>query len=316
MTSSRDFPEPIFVGGSPRAGTHAMGRLVSADPRYHLIPIESRLHSGGGGLPDLLAGRTDLHGFLDRCRGHWWARKGLQRRGRGLRKIIERGDLEAALDDFERGFESDPWQASRRLVRALLDPVAERHGKPAWVDVTGGNIAGAPTLHRLFPHARFVNMVRDGRAVAAAMLRKQSMTDDGLKALSTWEKRVREAHAAMGALPPEAVLVVHLDDLVALDRERTFRRLVEFLHVDEDAPMRRYFDAHISADAAHFGRWRERLPPPEARRIDRRYRRLVRDLRREGIAWAPAPRDGGVRQRLRAASGPVRRSSPRRTVGG
>ena len=315
MTSSRDFPEPIFVGGSPRAGTHAMGRLVSAHPRYYLIPIESRIHAGAGGIPDLLAGRTDVEGFVERCRGHWWARKGLQRIGRGLRKIVDEDQLDAALSAFQRDFEHYPWEASSRLVRALLDPAAERAGKPAWVDVSGGNITRAPTLHRLFPRARFINMVRDGRAVAAAMLRKQGMTDDGLKALSTWEKRIRQAHRAMRALPEETMIVVHLDDLVALDRDRSYQRLVEFLQVDDDGPMRRYFDSEISADAANVGRWRERMPPPEARRVDRRYRRLVRDLHREGIAWAPDPRDGGVRARLAAASSRHGRLSLRRPVG-
>ena len=34
---ARDFPEPVFVGGSARSGTHAIGRLLNSHPRYHLI---------------------------------------------------------------------------------------------------------------------------------------------------------------------------------------------------------------------------------------------------------------------------------------
>jgi hypothetical protein len=293
MSSSRDFPEPVFIGGSPRAGTHAMGRLVAADPRYHLIRVEARFHAAGGGLPDLLAGRVSMEDFVQECRGHWW-RRGL-RQGRGLQVVADPQTLESALDEFQESYAGDPWGASRRLVRAVLDPAAEQNGKPSWAEVTGPNIGSAPTLQRLFPNARFINMVRDGRAVVAGIINKTDMTDDPLRALGTWEKRIRAADAAMREMPRGSVLVVSLDDLVALDREGTFQRLADFLELDDPQPMRSYFDKTISAERANFGRWRERMPPPEARRIDRRYRRLLRTLHRDGVSWVPEPQDGGRR---------------------
>ncbi|MGI8805184.1 MAG: hypothetical protein ACR2IN_05760, partial [Thermoleophilaceae bacterium] len=121
-----------------------------------------------------------------------------------------------------------------------------------------------------------------------------SLTDDPEEALLHWRRRIRAADAAMRRLPPGRALIVHLDDLVAGDREGTFRRVAEFLETADESPMRRYFDAEISAEAAHLGGWRERMPPPDARRIDRRYRKLVRELHRAGISWVPAPEDGGV----------------------
>lgn len=288
MPSAPDsFPEPIFIGGFGRSGTHAIGPLVGADPRYHLIETEARFHAVEGGLPDLLEGRTDVAGFLERCRTTWWMRGAM--RPQGLHRLVERDQLEAALADFEAAFADDPDAASRRLVRALLDPSAHEAGKPSWVELTGRSILYAPTLLRLFPRAKFINIVRDGRAVAGGHLKKVDMTDDPIEALNRWERMVRASHAGIRAVPENAVLVIHLDDLVALDREGTFRRVVEFLEIVDESPMRDYFDRRISAEAAHFGRWRERMPPPEARRVDRRYRRLVRRLHREGVSWAPAP---------------------------
>lgn len=271
-----------------------MGRLVAADPRYTLIRVEARFHAAGGGLPDLLAGRVSIEDFVRECRGNWW-RRGL-RQGRGLQVVADPERLEAALEEFQPAFEQDPWEASRRLVRAVLDPAAEREGKPSWAEVTGPNIGSAPTLQQLFPNARFINMVRDGRAVVAGIINKTDMTDDPLKALGTWEKRIRAADAAMRATRPGSILVVSLDDLVALDRDGTFGRLADFLELDDPGPMRTYFDETISAERSHFGRWRERMPPPEARRIDRRYRRILRSLRRDGVSWVPTPQDG--RRRL------------------
>jgi len=286
-----DFPEPVFVGGSARSGTHALGRLVAADPRYHLIGTEARFHSFKEGLPDLLAGDVEMARFLELFRGHWWRRG--YRDSQGLHRIADEAQREAALERFERDFAGDPWEASRILVRAILDPAAQHEGKPAWIEVTGWNVQSAPTLLRLFPNARFVNMVRDGRAVVAGHLKKKSLTDDPEEALLHWRRRIRAADAAMRRLPPGRALIVHLDDLVAGDREGTFGRVVEFLEIVDQSAMHRYFDAEISADAAHLGGWRERMPPPDARRIDRRYRKMVRELHRAGISWVPMPEDAG-----------------------
>ena len=294
MTPSRDtFPEPIFIGGFGRSGTHAIGPLVGAHPRYHLVETEARFHAVKGGLPDLLAGRVGLDSFLEGCRGPWWKRGFM--RPQGLHRLVERHELERALDEFEAAYAVEPWEASRTLVRRLIEPGATREGKPSWVELTGRSILYAPTLLRLFPSARFINMVRDGRAVAGGHVKKIDMTDDPLEALVKWERMVRASHAAIRSMPARSVLVVHLDDLVARDRETTYRRVVEFLEVEDDAPMRRYFDRRISADRAHVGQWRERMPPPETRKVDRRYRRMIRELHRDGVWWAPAPQDGGLR---------------------
>lgn len=298
MTQAQTFPGPVLIGGSARSGTHAMGRLLDSHPRYHLIGTEARFHSSPEGLPDLLAGDVSMERFLELCRGHWW-RRGFQNKG-GMNRIASRDRLDEALGAFERRFEEAPWEAGRALVSALLDQTAAREGKPSWAEVSGWNIQSAPTVVRLLPSAKFINMVRDGRAVAASHLKKKSLTDDPLRALHHWEQRLRSADAAMRAIPAAKVLTLELDDLVARDREGSYARVVELLEIEDDAPMRAYFEAHISAREAHFGRWRERMAPADARRVDRRYRRLVRELHRDGITWAPEPVDEGVRL------GPVR----------
>jgi hypothetical protein len=282
------FPQPIFVGGSARSGTHAVGRILSAPARYHLIETEARFHSSAGGLCHLLEGRTELDAFVDHCLGKWW-RHGVRQR-RGLNVIIDRAPLKRALERFRERFPEEPWEAGRQLVHDVLDPAAERAGKSAWIDVSGQNIKSAPTLHRLFPSARFIHMVRDGRAVTAAILHKRGMTDDRRQAFAHWVARVRRSHAGLSQLPDGVVLTIMLDDLAAHDREGAFTRLTRFLELDQDGPAREYFDQAISPERAHVGAWRERMAPADARWVDRRYRRVVRRLHRKGITWIPDPR--------------------------
>jgi hypothetical protein len=282
-----DFPSPVFVGGVGRSGTHVMARLIGAGPRYHRVRTEARFHAWAGGLPDLCAGLTTLEEFSERMRGHWWQRGANQRQG--LHRICSRELFDGALERFEQRFDREPELASRDLIDALLGEEARARGKPSWVEATGGTVEYAAFLRGLFPRAKFVNMVRDGRAVVAATLKKVNLTDEPSRALARWEGMVRAAESSRQELGGEAVLSVFLEDLAAHDREGSFERLASFLELDDPAPMREYFDREISAERAHVGAWRQRMAPADARWVDRRYRRLVRRLRRQGLTWVPEP---------------------------
>jgi hypothetical protein len=288
MSEPAGFPQPIFVGGVGRSGTHVMGRLIDAHPRYLWLNTEVRFHAAPGGLPDLVAGNVPMRRFLRQMRGRWYER-GANRR-QGLQRLVDREHLDEALAAFEPDFEADPTAASRDLVRGLLDPAAARAGKPAWVEITGQVVEQAPFLLRLFPEAKFINMVRDGRAVVAGTLKKVDLTDDPMQALAKWERMVRAADEAIRAAPPDRVLTVLLDDLTAHRRDETFSLVVEFLELDDFQPVREYFAREITPERAHVGAWRERMAPSDVRKVERHYRRLIRDLHRSGVAWAPAPR--------------------------
>ena len=220
-------------------------------------------------------------------RGHWWQRGANQRQG--LHRICGSETFDAALARFEQRFTEAPAEASRDLIEALLGEEAGARGKLSWVEATGGTIEYAAFLRGLFPRAKFVNMVRDGRAVVAATLKKVNLTDEPSRALERWEGMVRAAESSRQDLGDDSVLSVFLEDLAAHDREGSFERLASFLELDDPAPMREYFDGEISAERAHVGAWRERMAPADARWVDRHYRRLVRKLRRQGLTWVPEP---------------------------
>ncbi len=282
-----DFPHPIFVGGVGRSGTHVMARLIGSGTRYHRVRTEARFHAWDGGLPDLVAGRTTLAEFGERMRGHWWQRGANQRQG--LQRICGRDVFDSALERFEGSFAADVQGASRELIETLLGHEARERGKPAWVEATGGTVEHAVFLRELFPRARFINMVRDGRAVVAGTLKKVNLTDEPGRALDRWEGMVLAAQRSSAELPDGVLTSVFLEELAAHDREGSFARLVAFLELDDPAPMREFFDREISAERAHIGAWRERMAPADARRVNRRYRRLVRRLRRQGLTWVPSP---------------------------
>src|SRR5262249_36643065 len=65
-------PDPRFVGGTGRCGSHAIASLIAEHSPYALVSREVKFHVDPGGLSDLLAGRVEIHEFLTNMRSRWW----------------------------------------------------------------------------------------------------------------------------------------------------------------------------------------------------------------------------------------------------
>lgn len=282
----------IFVGGTGRSGTHVIARLLGRHPTLADVPVESRFHCHGPkGFPDLLSGRVGVDDFLWKLREFWWHRiRREDREPRGLYNIATRRRFDQAVAAFEKGYEGDPKKACRRLFIDLLYPVADEIGRPGLVEMSSHNVKEARVLEDLFPNARFIHVFRDGRDVASSITTKTWGPDRIAGAIDWWAERMRAIDAGVtGDVPdPERFHTLFLDDLVEGDREPTFEKLLAFCGIDEAPAVREYFDGQMSPGAANLGRWRRGLGSVGVWRVERRYRRTLDALAREGNHAAPA----------------------------
>ncbi len=130
----------------------------------------------------------------------------------------------AAVDPAELG--STYGQVLSWLVRAY----ARRLGKAGallWVDHTPSNFKRSLTMLRMFPDARFIHIVRDGRGVAASVLPLDWGPNDILGAAEFWMARCAAGLAAELQLGPDRVLRVRYEDLL-LSPEATLRGIASF----------------------------------------------------------------------------------------
>lgn len=256
-----------------------LARLIGSHSRYACVPVEARFHAEPEGLPGLLAGRVDAEAFAGRMREHWWQRIDSGGREAGLDQIAGRAVFDAALMEFERAVDRDPAGAGATLVRRLLGGVADAERKPSWVEMTPSTALNATSLLRLFPDMRIVHVVRDGRDVAASVARLWGW--DPEEALEWWLRRVRRVFLEQRALPAGTMLTLRLERLVATDREQSYAALLEFLLLEEEAEMRRFFDERISPGRRRTGPWGEQLSEPRATRLAKRYREMLAELDEE-----------------------------------
>jgi hypothetical protein len=285
---------PVFVGGAPRSGTHIVAHLIGAHPRYFVIPYEVSVHCDWRlGIPAYLRGSIDRDELIDKLRTVWW-RSPLPWRPdveRGLFKLIERPDLDTALDALRASPGDDRLSASRSLAGILFERIAARSGKPGWVEHSPLNISSAPDVLSLFPDAKFIHVVRDGRDRAASVVPLPFGAESFEVALRRWAQVLRRGEAVAQVIPDEQHLALQLEDLVLVDRESSYQSLLGFLEIPDDPGMRSFFASEVGAERAHVGRWRTELPAPERDLLAAEYRKVIEELRAEGISNVPLDRD-------------------------
>jgi len=305
-------PQLLFIGGTGRSGTHVLAQLLGSHSRYARVPIEARFHVNPQGFPDLLSGRVTPEQFLRKLRRFWWRRiragevapvlarrLAFGRKVRGLHKVVGKERFEAAVAEFERARRTDLDLACRNLFLDLLWPIAAAEGRPGLIEMSCFTIAESPTLVRLFPEAKLIHTVRDGRDAGSSKVakrQKRSHPRDGTEGLRWWEGRLRKIEAGVRELPPGKLLTVSLDDLVAGDRERVYAQLLDFCGLEEEPGLREFFDEEMSASAAHKERWREGLPPERQAALVREYEKTLERLEREDFHCATELRRAYERQ--------------------
>lgn len=291
-----DAAGPVFVGGAFRSGTHIVAHLVGRHPDYLTLAREMFFHCAERGVPAYLAGTIDRREFASDLLGRWWRRPAPWHPDgeRGLHQTIPAEEFDAAVAAFLTSGADDRVGACRTLISSLFDPLAAAAGKQAWVEHTPRNIWAAKELSTLFPHAKFIHAVRDGRDQACSLVRLPFRGDSVPDELRLWARDLRMAEAGSQALAPGQFLVVQLEDLVLFDREGSFERLVAFLSPGDVEPMREFFDSEVTAERAHIGRSRVELEPEERERIDALYEELKDELRAEGISCVPPDREAPV----------------------
>jgi len=134
---------------------------------------------------------------------------------------------------------------------------ADRHGKTRWGDKRPSLVLNLDAAFAMYPDARYVNVVRDPRAVVASIRtvgRRYGWGAHGIPGgTDTWERSVRAAERWRRHLGPRQFLDVRYEDLVT-DTAGALGRIVEFLALDAaglDAMLRHHETADIRDKTMH-----------------------------------------------------------------
>ncbi|HEX5914905.1 MAG TPA: sulfotransferase, partial [Rubrobacter sp.] len=187
----------MFIVGCPRSGTTLLRRLVDTHPHIAIIH-QSRF------IPN----------FFER-------RRGLTPEGLVTTKLVDRlleargvKNLETSRELLESLVEAGEPVSYSTFVTGVFDLYGKRQGKRLVGDKTPGYVRRIPTLHALWPEAKFVHIIRDGRDVCMSAIswsraynlarRFSTWGEDPITTAAVWwEWHVRLGREDGGSLAPK-----------------------------------------------------------------------------------------------------------------
>jgi hypothetical protein len=238
---------PVLVLGVRRSGTTLL-RVVLDRHSALAVPDESYFVPQ---LADRHGGRIDVEDFVDDLRR--------------LPTLREWGVSADSVRERLRG-----GMGLGEAVAAVYEAYAASKGKSRWGDKTPMYMQHLPLLERLFPTARFVHLVRDGRDAGLSFLSMpRGIVTEGWGHPQTpaafacqWRSEVGAAQA-LGARVGERYLETRYEELVA-DAPAVVERICAFAGLPYEAPMLEYEGTVDVSAKPHQQRLRQ-APTPGVR---------------------------------------------------
>jgi hypothetical protein len=205
----------VFIVGCARSGTTLLRRMVDAHPLIAITRRETHwipdcFHKRIGITPDGMV----THDLISWLMGY------------------ERFQLmDITQTELEELLAAEPALPYADFVSRVFDLYAKHEGKKLAGEKTPRYARELPTLHALWPAARFIHLIRDGRDVCLSFLdwaksprivgRFLPWTQDPIASAALyWEWHVRLARRAAFSLPSDLYREVRYEALVAQPREQ------------------------------------------------------------------------------------------------
>lgn len=203
--------EPLFVVGMNGSGTSMLAESLGRHPELYANPQETRV------IPHLI---KNLHRFGDLEIDENFLR---------LWDTINRIPAFSMMNNGRPPPIPANWQDFPRNLASILDAVfrylAAKRGKQRWGEKTPQHIQHLNRLHGIFPAAKFVHIIRDGRDCAASFHRRWRRTPE--LTVYRW-KQVVKAGREQGASLGDQYLEIRYEDLTT-NPEQWMRQVCQFL---------------------------------------------------------------------------------------
>jgi hypothetical protein len=263
---------PLVVLGVRRSGTTLLRVMLDRHPDL-AVPDESYFIPQ---LADRQRSHVDVEAFLD-----------------DLRRLPTIREWEIPLDQVRARLR--PGMPLGEAIGAVYETYAALRGKERWGDKTPMYMQRLPLLERLFPDARYVHLVRDGRDTAVSFLsmpagivtRTWAHPETAGEFACQWRSEVASARA-LGARVGSRYLETRYEGLVA-DPGRELRRICNLAGLEFDPAMLEYAgEVDVSAKphqqslrkapTTGLRDWRSELSPDDVEAFEEVAGDLLREL--------------------------------------
>jgi len=252
---------PIFIIGAQRSGTTLLRLMLNSHSKI-AIPEE-----GGFWMPLL----REFKGKVDRVIGN-------NEVNRIIAYIKNDSQFKLWALDANKFFEEIKCKSNitlSELMSGLYIHYAKSQGKVIWGDKTPSFFRMIPVLSELFPDARFIHIIRDGRDLFLSW-RKIDRTKSNISLVALeWIYKIKKVRKAFGELDPDRSMEIRYEDLVSYP-ENKLKEICSFFSLNYEPIMLdywkrsdRYIGDHHSklifrpVSSSSINKWKDRLSDKE-----------------------------------------------------
>ena len=250
---------PVMIVGHGSSGTSILTRLMRdylgvafGTESQFVVHYYRRLPRYGD-----LADDANLRRLIGDVLGERWFRR--SRKFGGFATTID-----AVFQDVRE-------RTYRGVLDAAFGQLAKHLGTTRWGDKTPEYTHDLPVIGELFPEAKYVHMVRDGRDVALSVMGRYWGPKNVFTAAGEWKEAVGQVDAFLDTVPAEQKLEISYEGMLS-DPVATFRQLVGFLEIENSGDVLIQSIAEpLSADLmrTNYDKWRTRMSPAARTRFER-----------------------------------------------
>lgn len=222
MPAPKLSPDPFFIVGAPRSGTTLLQYMLRSHPNLSLPTGESHF------FVPLYRNRTSF-GDLNRRENIRQVLEAMYKQSASFLDTDLHG-VRFEIDRLTEEFQAEERNTIPLLLSGLYEKNAQGEGKRRWGEKTPYYVLHMPLLLEMFPGAKFIHVIRDGRDVLLSLFGRQD--DFGVYnsyfGAKYWEQYVATGQHWGKRLGPESYLELRYEDLVS-EPETTVRRILAFL---------------------------------------------------------------------------------------
>ena len=214
----------LFIVGCPRSGTTMLRVMFDAHPDIALARESDFLPVLAAQFAVLPGQEFPVKEFVDTVLA---------------RPKIRRWKLDAT--EVHQHFAERKPVDYPEAVRTLYGYVAAKAGKARYGDKTPNYVKHIDLLAFMFPEARFIHLIRDGRDVARSFVNADFGPTTIRQGIRRWGLLVRAGRESGARLGPSRYTEVFYESLVA-DPQSELRRLAAFADLEYSDAMEHYYE--------------------------------------------------------------------------
>lgn len=196
---------PLFIVGCGRSGTTLLKDLLNSSPEIKIPPESHFLLEFYKLYGDPTSDEEAIH-LLERLQNMY---------------RFKRYDLDIEPEDVKH------FRTYREFINYVYSQFAAKYEVPRWGEKTPHYVKYMDDILELFPNARIVHMIRDGRDVALSIINREWGPNNVYKAAQFWKKTLDQGLPLAKNIPADQYIEIRYEDLLR-DPESTMQTICHF----------------------------------------------------------------------------------------